>query len=83
MTTTALSTPKARVIHPKRPGLQPSARKKSSNRLPEYLESQEVRAIIQAAPHARAKLLILTQWRAGLRVSEGSSANPGRRVPGC
>ena len=29
-----------------------------------------MRALITAAPHARAKLLMLTQWRAGLRVSE-------------
>ena len=70
MTTTAPRTPRARGIHPKRPGLQHSPREKSSTLLPEYLEAGEVRAIMQAAPHSRAKLLILTQWRAGLRVSE-------------
>ncbi len=50
--------------------MQQSPREKSSNQLPEYLEAHEVRAIIAATPHARAKLLVLTQWRAGLRVSE-------------
>ena len=71
--TTALSRRRAQGIHPKRPGLQQKLREKSSNRLPEYLEAQEVQAIIQAAPHTQAKLLILTQWRAGLRVSEALS----------
>ncbi len=38
--------------------------------LPEYLEAHEVDALIRAAPNARARLLFLVQWRAGLRVSE-------------
>ena len=38
--------------------------------LPEYLEGREVDALIRAAPNARARLLFLVQWRAGLRVSE-------------
>ena len=38
--------------------------------LPEYLEAQEVDALIRAAPNSRAALLFLVQWRAGLRVSE-------------
>ena len=38
--------------------------------LPEYLEMAEVEALIASAPHAQARLLILIQWRAGLRISE-------------
>ena len=37
---------------------------------PEYLEADEVNAIIRAAPNLKAKLLMLEQWRAGFRVSE-------------
>ena len=39
-------------------------------RIPEYLEADEINAIIRAAPSPKAKLLMLEQWRAGLRVSE-------------
>ena len=38
--------------------------------LPEYLEKEEVEALIRLATHANARLLFLVQWRAGLRVSE-------------
>ena len=38
--------------------------------LAEDLEADEVNAIIRAAPSPKAKLLMLQQWRAGLRVSE-------------
>ncbi len=38
--------------------------------LPEYLDKPEIDAVIQAAPHPQAALLMLMQWRAGLRVSE-------------
>lgn len=41
-----------------------------SRDLPEYLEAHEVAALIRAAPSPRASLLMLIQWRAGLRVSE-------------
>ena len=51
--------------YPKRQEGQLTVRK-----LPEYLEADEVSAIIKAAPNPRAKLLMLEQWRAGLRVSE-------------
>ena len=69
MTTTAVSRRRARGIHPKSANVQQKPREKGST-LPEYLEAHEVRALIAAAPHPRAKLLMLTQWRAGLRVSE-------------
>ena len=54
-----------RGIHSKRTDGEPQTK-----RLPEYLESDEVNAVIRAAEDPRAKLLMLTQWRAGLRVSE-------------
>ena len=43
---------------------------KREKRIPEYLEADEVQAIIRAGPSPKAKLLMLQQWRAGLRVSE-------------
>ena len=39
-------------------------------KLPEYLELSEVNALISAAPNPKARLIMLEQWRAGLRVSE-------------
>lgn len=44
--------------------------------LPEYLEQHEVEALIQAAPTPHARLLMLIQWRAGLRVSEALAVEP-------
>jgi integrase len=38
--------------------------------LPEYLEPREVEALILQAAQAQARLIMLTQWRAGLRISE-------------
>ena len=38
--------------------------------VPEYLEPSEVEALIDAAPHADAAMVMLIQWRAGLRISE-------------
>ena len=69
MTTTAVSTRKARGIHSKRAGLQQRPREKGSN-LPEYLEKREVEAMIAASTNPMARLLMLEQWRDGLRVSE-------------
>ena len=54
-----------RGIHPKR-----TDRELPTQKLPEYLEADEVGAIIRAAEDPRARLLMLEQWRAGLRVSE-------------
>ena len=34
------------------------------------MEAAEIQAILAAAPNSRARLLMLLQWRAGLRVSE-------------
>ena len=44
--------------------------KKTAEQLPEYLEAHEVDVLIRAAPNPRARLLFLTEWRAGLRISE-------------
>ena len=52
------------------PKTQDGATPKRQKRIPEYLEADEVNAIIRAAPNPKAKLLMLEQWRAGLRVSE-------------
>ena len=51
--------------HPKRADQELAAKP-----LPQYLEAHEVNAIIRAADDPRARLLMLEQWRAGLRVSE-------------
>ena len=52
------------------PKTQDGAAPKREKRIPEYLEADEVSAIIRAAPNPKAKLMMLQQWRAGLRVSE-------------
>ena len=52
------------------PKTQEGATPKRQKRIPEYLEPDEVNAVIRAAPNPKAKLLMLEQWRAGLRVSE-------------
>ena len=52
------------------PKTQDGATPKRQKRIPEYLEADEVNAIIRTAPNPKAKLLMLEQWRAGLRVSE-------------
>lgn len=66
MTTTAVGRRRRpRGLHPKRTTQDLQVRK-----LPEYLEADEVNAIIRAADDPRARLLMLEQWRAGLRVSE-------------
>ena len=52
------------------PQAQDGAIPKRQERMPEYLEYDDVNAIIRAAPNPKAKLPMLQQWRAGLRVSE-------------
>ena len=68
MTTTAIS--RRRKPRGRYPKTQDGAAPKREKRIPEYLEADEVNAIIRAAPSPKAKLLMLEQWRAGLRVSE-------------
>ena len=52
------------------PKTQDGATPKRIRELPEYLEAEEINAIIRLAPNPRAKLLMMEQRRAGLRVSE-------------
>ncbi len=68
MTTQAIS--RRRKPRGRYPKTQDGASPKREKRIPEYLEPDEVNAIIRAAPNPKAKLLMLEQWRAGLRVSE-------------
>ena len=68
MTTAAIS--RQRRPRGRYPKTQDGAAPKPEKRIPEYLEADEVNAIIRAAPNPKAKLLMLEQWRAGLRVSE-------------
>ena len=68
-----MTTQQTAVQRYRRPRGQYSRRQETERRakpLPEYLEAQEVDALIRAAPNPRASLLFLVQWRAGLRVSE-------------
>ena len=60
---------RGRGLHPRNPPVQQKSGGKGST-LPEYLEAHQVQAILAAAPNPRARLLMLLQWRAGLRVSE-------------
>ena len=69
MTTAVARRGRGRGLHPKRPGSLQSPERKVKQP-PEYLDQREIDALIAAGPHARAKLLMLLQWRAGLRVSE-------------
>ncbi len=45
-------------------------------KLREYLEPSEVQALMNAAPHPTARLCMMLQWRAGLRVSEAIKVTP-------
>ena len=68
-----MTTQRTAVQRYRRPKGQYPKRRDSETRpklLPEYLEAQEVDAIIRAASNSRAALLFLVQWRACLRVSE-------------
>ena len=66
MTTTAVARRRRpRGLHPKR-----TTQELQIKKLPEYLEAVEINAVIRAADDPRARLLMLEQWRAGLRVSE-------------
>lgn len=61
---------RSRRLRGRYPDTQDGATPKRIRRLPEYPEAEEVNAIIRLAPNPKAKLLVLEQWRAGLRVSE-------------
>ena len=46
-------------------------------KLPEYIDAHEVNALLRAAPNPRARLLMMIEWRAGLRVSEALALEVG------
>ena len=69
MATGTSARKKSRGIYPRGATARQSPGNKSRT-LPEYLNKHEVDALIKAAPHPKAALLMLMQWRAGLRVSE-------------
>jgi integrase/recombinase XerD len=68
--TTALATKTPGHLARKKLNLQRKPRPKVAQALPEYLYPQEVEALIKQASHAQARLVMLSQWRAGLRVSK-------------
>ena len=76
MTATTPIRRRGRGLHPRRDPVQQLTGAKRRT-LPEYLEAGEVNAVLAAAPNPRAKLLILLQWRAGLRVSEALALESG------
>ena len=59
---------RGRGLHRKGTSARQNLRGKGS--LPEYLLPQEVEGLIRLAPHGACRLLMLIQWRAGLRISE-------------
>ena len=65
VTQTVARRRRPRGVDPKR-----TDREVPTQKLPEYLEADEVGAIMRAADDPHARLLMLEQWRAGLRVSE-------------
>ena len=76
MTTRALASRNPSELAREKGNVQQSPKRKG-NTLPEYLEEPEVTALELAAPHIHARLLILIQWRSGLRVSEAVALEPG------
>ena len=70
-TTTAIAR-RGRGLHPRKAQVQQNSGGKGST-LPEYLEAHQVQTVLAAAPNPSARLLMLLQWRAGLRVPEALS----------
>jgi len=48
-----------------------------AQQLPEYLLPDQVDALMKQAPNAQSEVLMLTQWRAGLRISEALGLEVG------
>ena len=44
--------------------------RKYSDTISEYLTADEIHVLLDCAPHTRARLVMLTQWRSGLRIGE-------------
>ena len=84
MTTETLATaseaaPATRTRRPR--GQYPKKAEQSAvaveKKLPEYIDAHEVNALLRAAPNPRARLLMMIEWRAGLRVSEALALEVG------
>lgn len=73
--TSALARRGGRGVYRRRDGLQPDSGGKRRS-LPEFLEAAEVEVLLQCAPSPQARLLILLQWRSGLRISEALALDP-------
>ncbi len=73
--TNQLARRRGRGMHPKARDLQQNSGGKRHT-LPEYLSKDEVDALMVAAEHTRALILMALQWRAGLRISEAVRIRP-------
>ena len=83
-------TRRSRGMHPKSRDVSQNVRGKGNPQLPEYLNHVEVNDLLACAPSGLARLLMLIQWRSGLRVTEAINltwadidtdvANPTLRV---
>ena len=71
MTTQQAVVPRNRRPRGKHPKPRdPDGRRRPTRKLPEYLVAHEIGSLIRAAPNPMARLLLLIEWRAGLRISE-------------
>lgn len=57
-------------------GLQNPGSKRKPKKIPEYLEPDEIGSLLEFAPNQNARLCMMLQWRAGLRVSEAIKITP-------
>ena len=46
-----------------------------TKKLPEDIEAHGVNALLRAAPNPKARLLMMIEWRAGLRASDSTNLN--------
>jgi len=75
--TTGLATRSPRKPVKKNQHLQQKTGGTVAQQLPEYLLPDQVEALMKQAPNAQAEVLMLTQWRAGLRISEALGLEVG------
>ena len=69
-TATTLATERTALPDREKRGMQQTPTGNVARPLPEYLTASEVGVMLDCAPHEEARLLMLIQWRSGLRVSE-------------
>ncbi|MCY4529039.1 MAG: site-specific integrase [Chloroflexi bacterium] len=70
MTAIAPATDGTALLDREKRGMQQSTGKDAARPLPEYLTASEIGVMLDCAPHAELRLLMLIQWRSGLRISE-------------